>query len=64
MYFEYRFAARLLMEAVNILGNNGFKLSLFLKLRKLYVRDVGFYTVEEDFFSVEPVKLLRVMHEK
>ena len=64
MYLKYRFTAGFLMQSVDILGNYSLEFSFFLKLRKLDVRDIRFYAIKKDLFSVKTIKLFRIFHKK
>ena len=53
MHLKYGLTAGLLMKSVDILGDYGFKLSFFLKLRKLIMCDIRLYTVKQYFLPVK-----------
>ena len=54
------FASGLLVQAVNVLGNNTLAFSSLLQLCQLDVRNVGFRIQTEHFIAVKPVKFLRL----
>ena len=62
--FEHGMRARLLVQSVNILGDDGGKPALPLPLRQLIVGGVGLRIQAEHLFAVEFKKLFRMPVEK
>ena len=60
MELQYHFASGCLMESVNILGDNGSKLSLLFKLCQLAVGCVGCDIGKEHLVSVETVEFFGI----
>ena len=58
------FAPGLLMEAIDILGNDRTQLSLLLQLCKGFVRPVWLCMRKQHLVPVEAVKFLRLFHIK
>ena len=46
------------MEAVDVLGNDGFQLALPLELRQTQMRRVGLCSLDDELIAVEAVELL------
>ena len=61
---QHVFAARRLMEAVDVLGDDGGEPARLLQLGQLFVGGVGLHPGDQQFFLVKPVKLGRIAHEK
>ena len=57
-------AAGLLMEAVDVLGDDGGQLAPFLPAGQLFVSGVRFCVRAEHLFTVKTVELLRMVQEK
>ena len=61
---QHLFAARGLMQTVNILSDDGSELSRLFKLRKLQVRRVGLNSVDNELFPMKAVVLLWVFNKE
>ena len=57
---EHVFAARLLVQAVDVLRDHGTELALFLHLGQLKVRLVGFGVQGQHLVAVKAIELLGV----
>ena len=54
----HRLGACRLMEAVDVLGDDGFQLALPLELRQTQMRRVGLCSLDDELIAVEAVELL------
>ena len=64
MKLQNLFAARGLMQAVNVLSDDGPELSRLFKLRKLQVRRVWLNSVDDELLPMKAIVLLGVFHKK
>ena len=56
MKLQNRLAARRLVQAVDVLGDDGAEFSRLFQLGQLFVRGIGFCICKKHFVTVKPIK--------
>ena len=64
MQFKDGFAARFLVQAVDVLRDNSAELACLFERSKLFVRLVRLVVEREHFFAIKAEEILRVLIEK